>query len=60
MNLLTPRALAEEISKYPADLQAQVIAEIKVRVADTLRGTLREAKDQHNYFIKANQQIEKV
>ena len=60
MNLLTPRALAEEISKYPADLQAQVIAEIKVHVAETLSQTLKEAKDQHNYFIKANQQIEKV
>ncbi len=60
MNLLTPRALAEEISKYPADLQAQVIAEVKVFVAETMSETLKESKEQHDYYQKANQQIEKV
>ena len=60
MNLLTPRALAEEISKYPAHLQSQVIAQIKVHVAETLSKSLKESNDQHNYFITANKQIDKV
>lgn len=60
MNLLTPRALAEEISRYPADLQAQVIADVKLRVAEIMSETLRESKEQHEYYLKANKQIEMV
>lgn len=58
MNLLTPRALAEEISRYPADLQSQVIAQVTTLVAENLQATLQEAKEQHDYYLNANSKFE--